>query len=64
MNRIIVDEKYGSLTDDCTVKNRIGFDIFDVETNQENAQYCTVENRANNVNQLNKVFKQSADTSK
>ena len=64
MNRIIVNEKYGSLTDYSAVKNCIGFDIFDVETNQENTQYGSVENGTNNVYQLNKVFKQGPDTSK
>ena len=63
-NGKIINDENGDLTNDCAIKYGLCFHVFDIKTYQENSQNRSVENRTNDIDQLNQVFEQCSNTRK
>ena len=63
-NGKIINDKNSNLANYCAIKNGLCLHVFDIKTNQKNAQNRSVENRTNDVDQLNQVFEQCSNTRK
>ena len=63
-NGKVINDENGNLANDRTVKNSLRLHVFDVKTNQKNPQNRSVENRTDDVDQLNQVFEQCSNTGK
>ncbi len=61
---IVIYDKNGQLAYDGTIKYGFGMYMFNIKTNQENPQNRAVENRTDDVDQLNQIFEQCPNTGK
>ena len=57
----IVDEENRNLTNDSAPEDGVAPDEFDVESDQENPKNGSVENRSDDVYELDEVFKERSD---